>query len=189
MTMMVTGHRQIVPEGWTGNPWPSIDNPSIITHHNLVYHEIYQHVRTYALHQVSMGVNPTFISGMALGADQLFASAVINLDQDNIPRVLIAAVPFAGQESKWPASSQEIYNYIISRCNQVEYVCEPGYAPWKMQTRNCWMVDRAQYVLAVWNGAKSGGTWNCLGYAASRNRIIDQLNPGRPEDHIKRING
>lgn len=189
MAMMVTGHRKIVPEGWTGTPWPNPGNHAIITHHNLVFHEIYQHIRTYALYEQSAGRLPAFISGMALGADQLFAQAVIHLDDENIPRFLMAAVPFAGQESNWPKASQEIYRVILSRCNEIAHVCDPGYAPWKMQTRNCWMVDRAKYVLALWDGKKSGGTWNCLGYAASRNRIIDQLNPMRPQDHIKRING
>jgi len=187
MTMMVTGHRKIVPAGWTGNAWPEANNIPIIQHHILVYQKIYQYVREYALKQLSAGKVPVFISGMALGADQLFATAVINLIQEGISRKLIAAVPFAGQEGKWPEKSKEVYRNLINHCSEVKYVSEPGYAAWKMQTRNCWMVDSATYVLAVWNGETSGGTWNCLSYAKTKGVVIHQLNPSYPERPIQVI--
>ena len=99
------------------------------------------------------------ISGMALGWDTALALAALDL---GIP--LVAAVPFAGQERKWPAPSQEIYRAIIARA-EVVIVCEGGYAPWKLQKRNEWMVDRADRMLALWDGNIGGGTANCIVYA------------------------
>jgi uncharacterized phage-like protein YoqJ len=185
--MMVTGHRKLVPAGWMGNSWPEANNPVIVNHHVLVYQKIYDYIRQYALQQVSVGNVPTFITGMALGADQVFATAAINLECEGIKSKVIAAIPFAGQEGKWPQPSRNMYNTILNRCAEVHFVCDPGYAAWKMQKRNCWMVDRASRVLAIWNGANKGGTWNCLTYAVSRGKEIDQLNPEYPENPVKKI--
>ncbi|MGE8453031.1 MAG: SLOG family protein, partial [Pseudomonadales bacterium] len=62
------------------------------------------------------------ISGLALGWDTAWAIAGIQLE---IP--VIAAVPFKGQEKSWPEESQERYRRILKACDEVKYVCSPGY--------------------------------------------------------------
>ncbi len=109
------------------------------------------------------------ISGMALGFDQWAAEICIEL---SIP--FTAAVPFAGQESKWPASSQGPYRALCSRAFNVHIVCEGGYAPWKMQRRNEWMIDHADLVIAAWNGTP-GGTENAVDYAHSKKKPVYNL--------------
>lgn len=84
------------------------------------------------------------ISGMALGWDQTVAWAAYNL---NIP--FIAAVPFEGQERMWPSQSQRNYQYLLKVAYEVIIVTEGQYAPWKMQVRNEWMVDRCDAMLAL----------------------------------------
>jgi uncharacterized phage-like protein YoqJ len=106
------------------------------------------------------------ISGMALGWDTALAEATLNL---NI--YLCAAIPFAGQENMWPKDSQTKYKEILSRATYVKEVCDKGYAPYKMQIRNEWMVDNSDLVLAMWNGTK-GGTYNCIQYAKKKNKQI-----------------
>ena len=113
----------------------------------------------------------TIVSGMALGVDQLFAEICIS---SGIP--LIAAVPFIGQESAWPAPSQGIYKRILSGAAQTIVVCEGGYAAFKLQRRNEWMVDHCDKLLAVWDGA-SGGTGNCVAYAEKVGKPIERINP------------
>ena len=185
MTLMVTGHRKLVPAGWTGNPYPD-NNPEITLWHDQIFHAMFSHVRTYALSwQAEHNVAAQFISGMAIGADQLFAIAVLQLRDEGIEYALHAACPFFGQESKWPSHSQEAFQDILNRCTTVTNVSGPGYAPWKMQVRNQWMVDRSHHVLAVWDG-QAGGTNNCVQYAIEQGRVIDQLNPHSLE--IYRIN-
>jgi len=71
------------------------------------------------------------ISGMALGADSYFASVCIKL---GIP--FIAAIPFIGQEKAWPAASQKAYHLLLNKAAEKVIICEGGYAPSKMQTRN-----------------------------------------------------
>lgn len=99
------------------------------------------------------------ISGGALGWDQALAEAALRLNLS-----LTMALPFAGFWSKWPKRSQDYLELLVSRADKVVYVCEEGYAPWKMQERNKWMVDNCTHVLALWNGT-DGGTANCVRYA------------------------
>lgn len=109
------------------------------------------------------------ISGMALGWDYALAAAAFDLD---IP--FIAAVPFEGQESMWPKESQDNYKILLRAAEKVVHVCEAGYAPWKMQARNQWMVDNSDTVLALWDGSK-GGTGNCVIYANKVGKPIINL--------------
>lgn len=99
------------------------------------------------------------ISGMALGWDQAVAHAAIDLD---IP--VLAAIPHEGHESRWPFASQKRYHAILKHCDEVVLVTDGPYAAWKMQIRNQFMVDRANVLLALWNGGP-GGTANCVNYA------------------------
>lgn len=108
------------------------------------------------------------ISGMAIGWDQAFAIAGVNL---KIP--VLAAIPFAGQESKWPDRVKDNYAELLSNCSEIKIVCEGGYAAWKMQKRNEWMVDNCDRLVALWNGSP-GGTGNCIKYANSK-VLIDNL--------------
>lgn len=109
------------------------------------------------------------ISGMALGWDMALAQAAINTSTP-----FAAAVPFIGQETKWPSASQEQYKRIISEAKKVIYTSEPGYSPYKMQVRNVWMVDRCDVLLAMWDGS-DGGTGNCVKYANSVGKQITNL--------------
>jgi len=176
MIAMVTGHRKLVPQGYSGSPWA--ENSEIITaHHDKIIDQMKGWCKT-IIETYNQYEGPThFITGMAIGADQLFARAIIELMDEGYYCFLLAAVPFLGQDSKWPISVRNGYNAILSRCNYVGYICDPGYASWKMQKRNEWMVDNSSIVLSVWNGAESGGTYNCIGYARLKNRYIQRLDP------------
>lgn len=111
------------------------------------------------------------ISGMALGVDQWAAEICIEL---KIP--FIAAVPFEGQEKIWPQTSQDRYNALLQKAEEIVYVSEPGYAASKMQRRNVWMVDNSDTLIAVYDGS-GGGTGNCVKYAESISKKIVLINP------------
>lgn len=129
------------------------------------FNRLVQIARTYLLEKAPAGV----ISGLALGWDQAWALAALELA---IP--VHAAIPFEGQQSQWPGSSQALWAGIVAQCTSVTFVCEPGYAPWKMQKRNEWMVERCHRVAALWDGS-SGGTGNCIKFADQYPRPIDNL--------------
>lgn len=111
------------------------------------------------------------ISGMAQGIDQIWAMASIYCE---VP--FIAAIPFKGQELAWPPRGQQIYNDILSEAQQIVYVCEPGYAAWKMQVRNEWMVNKCDILLSIWDGS-DGGTKNCCIFADKIGKYRINLNP------------
>jgi uncharacterized phage-like protein YoqJ len=111
------------------------------------------------------------ITGMALGVDQWAANIARKM---KIP--YIAAIPFEGQESKWPKRSQRTYR-ALRKLAMGETIVSPGeYSVEKMQIRNQWMVDNADAVIAVWDGTR-GGTKNCIEYAKSQNKQIYYIDP------------
>lgn len=117
-------------------------------------------------------INPhTLISGMALGVDTIAAEIAL---AHYI--ALVCAVPFCGQELRWNQESQKRFLRILSNAHQIEYVCDPGYAAWKMQKRNEWMVDHCTELLAVWDGS-AGGTGNCVTYAKKKGVKINRIDP------------
>ena len=109
------------------------------------------------------------ISGGALGWDQALATAARNRGID-----YVMALPFHGFEDRWPAASKAELYALQHLASDVVYVCEPGYAGWKMQKRNEWMVDNCNSVLALWDGS-SGGTGNCVAYANKVGRPVINL--------------
>jgi uncharacterized phage-like protein YoqJ len=112
------------------------------------------------------------ISGMALGADQIWAELAVIM---NIP--FIAAIPFKGQESKWSEKLQNKYRILLGKAKRVVNVSgEDYYKPSFMQDRNEWMVDRSKGIVAVWDGS-TGGTFNCVMYAQAEDVQVFRINP------------
>lgn len=109
------------------------------------------------------------ISGMALGWDTALAQAAV---EKNIP--FIAAIPFLGQEKRWPQKSCTLYHNLLSMAKDIVYVSDPGYSPVKMQKRNEWMVDHSDKILALFDGSY-GGTFNCISYAKRQHKQIINL--------------
>lgn len=102
----------------------------------------------------------TVISGMALGWDLALAQATLEES-----RILHAYLPCATQASIWPSSSQQLHARILKAATKVRTI-SPTFTPSCMQARNEAMVQDCNAILALWDGS-SGGTANCLRYAAS----------------------
>lgn len=106
------------------------------------------------------------ISGMALGWDMALAEASLLM---GIP--LVAAVPFEGQEKRWPESSRHRYQEILAQAETTHIVSPGGYSAQAMQWRNEWMVNRCDRLLALWDGS-TGGTYNCIDYANHAHKTV-----------------
>ena len=107
------------------------------------------------------------ISGMALGFDTWLADEAL---AQGIP--FLAAVPFEGQEWRWPERFQEHHLELIRHAADVHIVSKGPYSPKMFQIRNEWMVDHCNLLLAAWTGA-SGGTANCVAYATKVGRTLE----------------
>ena len=109
------------------------------------------------------------LSGMALGFDQDAAAVCISL---GVP--FIAVVPFVGQDATWPFSSRKVYRDLLDHAQSEVVVCPGGYAPFKMQKRNEYLVDNSDLLIACWDGSP-GGTANCVHYAEKVGREVKRL--------------
>lgn len=111
------------------------------------------------------------ISGLALGWDTAIGLAALNL---GLP--LIAAVPCADQPRFWRPTQVLTWKHLKDRASET-HILSQAYSPTCMQFRNQFMVNRADAVLALWNGKQSGGTYNCIRYAQSLGKPVINLWP------------
>ena len=110
------------------------------------------------------------ISGMALGWDTAIAEAAYCL---GIP--YHAYIPFVGQESRWSSNAQKLYHRLLKYAAQVVECEEPGYAAWKMLSRDRRMVDESRRMLARWDGSEASGPGKTVNYALSRHKEVINL--------------
>ena len=160
MKICFTGHRTIEGEYAPDGHWPD------------VYAKVFEIIRSFAHHG-----HTEFISGGALGFDQVAARAVIGVKEAGYPAKLTMALPFPGFEAKWIPKSKYELAMLVGQADKTLYVCEEGYAPWKMQKRNEWMVDDSTIVIALYGPDKTGGTLNCIHYAMTLFRPIVKIHP------------
>lgn len=126
----------------------------------------------------------TFISGMSTGVDMWAAAEVLTLRETHPDVELIAAVPFAGQESHWSIPEQREYRRILDAAQKVDILFSDTAAQENAaecyKKRNRWMVDRADTVLAVCEidlADSRTGTANTVRYARRLQKRILYIHP------------
>lgn len=118
----------------------------------------------------------TFISGGAVGVDQLAGWAVLEQMRNGLELKLIIAKPFPSQDAKWPKHIQVEFNQLCNAADEIVNVSEDPYSVEKMHLRNRWMVDKSEVIIAVYNGGY-GGTKNCVDYAKETKKGLITINP------------
>lgn len=140
-------------------------------------------IKSYVLNELDKILNEIkpdmTISGMAIGFDS-WAADLCKFKK--IP--FTAAVPFVGQENKWPEHSQAIYRSLLDQADDIVIICKGEYEPWKFQKRNEWMVDNSDIIIAAFDGSPSG-TKNCIDYAKRKNKEVIIINPNKHEQNGK----
>lgn len=117
-----------------------------------------------------------FRSGMAVGADTIFAEIVLKY-KERYPRVkLIAVVPCLEQEKLWSAGDKIKYRDILAKADEVEIVNHRPYFDGCMQMRNRSLADSCDELLAVYDG-RSGGTMQTVNYAVKIKRKVTVIDP------------
>ena len=126
----------------------------------------------------------TFISGMSAGVDLWAAAEVLSLRESDAAVELVAAVPFAGQESRWSIPLQREYRRILDNCQKIEYLFSEKEAAADpsacYRQRNHWMVDRADTVVAVCEldvADSRTGTASTVRYARRLQKRIFYIHP------------
>ena len=116
-----------------------------------------------------------FITGMAIGVDMYAAEIVIELRKTHPDITLESAIPCETQATRWSVAMQERYYEIASKCDK-ETMLQHQYTADCMQKRNVYMVDHSDYVVAVWDGTRSG-TGNTVEYAKTKGKGIVKIDP------------
>jgi len=122
----------------------------------------------------------TFLTGMALGVDIWGAEIVLALKQQRPDLRLIAVLPCETQANKWSVELRERYFNILAECDDVVYISR-HYTKDCMLKRNRWLIDHANFVLAVYNGKPWGGTAYTVNYAYKKKRAVILIHPDTGE--------
>jgi uncharacterized phage-like protein YoqJ len=116
-----------------------------------------------------------FISGMAMGIDQICAEIVLALQPKYPDITLEAAIPCKEQDKLWPQEYRERYRILLDKCAHIHAVSEE-YTDECMEKRNRYMADKCDMVLAVWNG-KPGGMGSTMKYARKQKKPVIMIDP------------
>lgn len=132
-------------------------------------------IRLYIIKFIEQKKACRFITGMAMGADQICAKIVIDL-KAKYDIKLEAAIPCIDQDSRWPQSYKDEYKSILARCDNRHYVSTDRYTSDCMNRRNQYLISQADYLLATWDGS-TGGTSNTINYALQKKIPVVIINP------------
>lgn len=111
-----------------------------------------------------------FISGGALGFDQVAASVIIAKKMAGEGIRLIFALPCKNQDAKWSAKQKEIYHSLLAEADEIIYVSEE-YFEGCMKKRNYYMLDRSAYCICA-HLYNTGGTFQTVKYARNSNVVV-----------------
>lgn len=114
----------------------------------------------------------TAISGMALGADTMWADAALGAGLD-----LHAYVPFPQQADRWPARDQQRWRELLDHASEVHTIGD-HYDVRYLFARNDAMLRDCDLLIAVWDATRTtGGTVDAVRKARRRGLPIIHLDP------------
>ena len=117
-----------------------------------------------------------FYCGMARGIDTFAAEILIEKISKGSNVRLHAALPCPQQQLCWNDKDKKRFENILSHASS-KTIISPTYTDTCMLTRNRFMVDNCQRVIAVWNGFFRGGTAYTVRYAKKENKEIYLIRP------------
>lgn len=91
---------------------------------------------------------------------------------------LVVALPFVGHDAKWDQRSKRRMEFILQHCSKKEVIgnedCRESYVK-----RNCYMVDQANYLVAVYDDVRNlrSGTMQCVRYARKNDVPVVLIHP------------
>jgi len=116
------------------------------------------------------------ITSLAIGADQLFAAAVLLHGG-----LLEIVIPFSGYESTFSeAFDRQEYDRLLLCAARVDILVTDGTKEEAYFAAGKEIVNRAELLIAVWDGKPAvglGGTGDIVNYAQKRHLRIIHINP------------
>ena len=96
-----------------------------------------------------------FISGGALGFDQLAAAWILDRKKQDQHIQLCLALPCRHQDAFWNAEQKNVYHHLIQNCDRFIYLAD-DYFDGCMKQRNHFIVDHACCCICAWLYPRSG---------------------------------
>lgn len=122
-------------------------------------------------------VPPVGTSSLAIGADQLFARAVLRAGG-----AIHVVIPFAGYALRFSeGENRQAYETLLARGAQVEVLKRSGSDQDAYMAAGRRVVDISDVLIAVWDGKRAkglGGTADVVAYAKTQGKPIVHINPG-----------
>lgn len=100
----------------------------------------------------------SFLSGLAIGTDTIAAEMILKRMVTNPDLELEVVIPFKGQADRWKPKDKARYDAILSSGKVVQrYTPDERYIDGQSyQRRNAYLAEQCRYLIAVWNGERSG---------------------------------
>lgn len=117
----------------------------------------------------------TAVSSLAIGADQLFASLVVDRGGQ-----IHAVIPFPEYERTFRPQDVDAYRRLLSKTSWVEVLQTPGTDEDAYLAAGRRIVELSDLIMAIWNGhpAKGkGGTADIVAYAIDSGTRLIHINP------------
>ena len=131
----------------------------------------------------SQGVR-IFYVGCGVGVDTWSAEIVLELSQqaDFADIELFCKIPFPEHSEKFTAGQRQRYENILSRCIHKETVSR-HYSPVAYKRLNYYMIDKSQYLIAVYDQDKSerSNLGHTVNYAVKNNLQVSFIHPDTAE--------
>ena len=118
---------------------------------------------------IDQGVT-NFISGGAVGFDQIAASLIVAKKEMGVNIRLIFVLPCPDQDLFWEKEPRELFHNLLHHADEIIYLSEK-YEDGCMEKRNRYMVDQSAYCICALLYPNSG-TGQTVRYAEKKGTII-----------------
>ena len=158
-TLALTGHRpkDFKVEGWGRGAQYNLKDPT--------YQRLYQELYSLAKNRLQEHGQIKLVSGMALGADTVWACVGANLKKEYPKQVQFEAhVPSPEQGGRWAKDSEKLWKTLLKKADTVKLYGTKYLGPSQLQMRNEGMIASCDELVACYNGVSKqrSGTRNAL---------------------------
>lgn len=117
------------------------------------------------------------LTDMTRGANQLFCEVGFSLRKKHPELVrIIAMLPFHDQDVTWSTVESNRFHKLLEEVDEVTYANDGGFDTDKLYVCGEKIVDRADALIAVWNGS-TGVIQRCVERAAQKDMPIRLIDP------------
>ncbi len=109
------------------------------------------------------------VTSLSPGWEQALAKAALELD---VP--FTVAIPYPGRDNVLKKDSLVLYYELLAKAEEVFQISDT-YCDTAVMECNCWRVDRADALLALWDYEFFGETFQVIDYALKNNKEVVNL--------------